>query len=296
MRAETHTNRTAAGELPAQQRSAVTNGRRLFVEGDGNSAWTRRLKDLVRLHASDLGGWDVLSEAQRQLVRRASTLELELEQMEGKLSRGDDVDLDAYGRATNTLRRTLETIGIARVPREVVPSLQQYLATRAAQQPTHAPDDDPVPDTTLDDQRMGAPPAGAGVPSLAEYAAIHYGTSTTPVPSIDEPALDYPATAYAPPAIPETAAVEPAPQPRPSTPDEICRAAQRLWAEADRLSGPEADRLNAEAQRLLQQVPQSHRPRRGEVPQARAEWPANVALREGSDRPRFANTDWDPLA
>jgi hypothetical protein len=69
-------------------RSAVTSGRKLFVDGDPNSAWSRRYHDLVGGHVSDLGGKDRLSEAQLSLIRRASAIELELEQMEGQLSMG----------------------------------------------------------------------------------------------------------------------------------------------------------------------------------------------------------------
>jgi hypothetical protein len=44
-------------------RSAVTNGRKLFVEGDGNSAWSRRYRDLIASFVSDLGGHDARSQA-----------------------------------------------------------------------------------------------------------------------------------------------------------------------------------------------------------------------------------------
>jgi hypothetical protein len=89
-------------------RSAVTNGRRLFVEGDGNSAWSRRYRDLIAGHGGDLGGEDLLSESEKSLIRRASAIECELEQMEGRLSRGEQVDLDAFTRAASHLRRILE--------------------------------------------------------------------------------------------------------------------------------------------------------------------------------------------
>jgi hypothetical protein len=96
---------------PPRQRSRVTNGSALFVQGSGTSAWSRRYRDLCHSHAADLGGTSELSEAQLSLVRRASAIECELEQLEGKLSRGEQIDLDGYGRATNTLRRTLEALG-----------------------------------------------------------------------------------------------------------------------------------------------------------------------------------------
>jgi len=105
--------------LPPRQRSAVTNNRRMFVEGDDRSAWSRRYRDLIIAHTSDLGGAAALSEAQRSLIKRASAIEVELEQAEGRLSMGDKTDLDAYTRAASHLRRILETLGLERKARDV---------------------------------------------------------------------------------------------------------------------------------------------------------------------------------
>jgi hypothetical protein len=109
-----------------RQRSAVTNGRRLFVQGDGNSAWSRRYRDLVAGHVADLGGSDALSEAQLSLIRRASAIELELEQMEGRLRMGEPVDLDVFTRSASHLRRIFETLGVERRPRDVTPDPLEY--------------------------------------------------------------------------------------------------------------------------------------------------------------------------
>jgi hypothetical protein len=111
--------RHAADTRPKRIRSAVSNGRRLFVDGDGNSAWSRRYRDLIVGHISDMGGRDMLSEAQLSLIKRASAIELELEQMEGRLSKGEQVDLDTFTRAVSHLRRLLETLGLRRQARDV---------------------------------------------------------------------------------------------------------------------------------------------------------------------------------
>jgi hypothetical protein len=108
-------------------RSAVTSGRKLFVTGDSNSAWARRFHDLVQGHVSDLGGRSVMSEAQFALCKRAAGLEVELEQMEGRLSLGEQVDLNCYGRAASHLRRLLEALGLKRQPRDVGPTLGEIL-------------------------------------------------------------------------------------------------------------------------------------------------------------------------
>jgi hypothetical protein len=67
---------------------------------------------LIAGHVSDIGGLSVLSESQKSLIRRASAIECELEQMEGRLSSGEPVDLDAFTRAAGHLRRILETLGL----------------------------------------------------------------------------------------------------------------------------------------------------------------------------------------
>jgi hypothetical protein len=118
----TETSIDTAERPPAPRkrpRSAITSGRKLFVQGDPNSAWSRRYYDLCVGHINDLGGRDLLSEAQLSLIRRASAIECELERLDAVLSTGEAVDLDSYGRATSHLRRLFETLGLERRPREV---------------------------------------------------------------------------------------------------------------------------------------------------------------------------------
>ena len=122
-------NRKHTVDLPKKQRSAVTNGRRVFVEGDGNSAWARRYKDLCAEHASDLGGLEGLSQGQQALIRRASTLSVQLEAMEGQLSEGLTVDLDLYGRLTGHQARVLQALGLQRKSKTIT-HLDDYLASK----------------------------------------------------------------------------------------------------------------------------------------------------------------------
>jgi hypothetical protein len=114
-------NREALEPRPTKQRSAVTNGKRLFVEGSGRSPWSRRFYDCVSLHVADMGGRANLGEGQLALIKRASALQCELELMEGKLSLGEPVDLDVFQRCSSSLRRLLESLGLhkGRIPREV---------------------------------------------------------------------------------------------------------------------------------------------------------------------------------
>ena len=91
----------------SHDRSRVSNGTAILPGVDGRSTWVRRLRDLIALHLSDLGGEDATSEAERSIVRRIATLTVELERMESRL---------------------LESIGLKRVPRDVTPSVADYVA------------------------------------------------------------------------------------------------------------------------------------------------------------------------
>jgi hypothetical protein len=98
-------------------RSAVTSGRKMFCEGNPNSAWSRRYFDLCQSHIHDVSsgqGRDVLTEAQHSLIRRAASIECELERLDARLSVGETIGLDEYGRAASHLRRIFETLGIER--------------------------------------------------------------------------------------------------------------------------------------------------------------------------------------
>jgi hypothetical protein len=93
-------------------RSAVSNGKRLFITGDGNSPWARRWRDLVAGHISDMGGPSQLSEGQISLIKHSAAIECELEAMEGKLSLGEPINLDIFTRSSSHLRRILESLGL----------------------------------------------------------------------------------------------------------------------------------------------------------------------------------------
>jgi hypothetical protein len=114
-------------------RSRVTNGSAVLPGVDGRSQWMRRLRDLIALHLSDLGGEAAVSEAERSIIRRAATLSVELERMEQSFALAGEADapaLDQYQRTSNTLRRLLEAVGLERRARDVTPTLSQYLANR----------------------------------------------------------------------------------------------------------------------------------------------------------------------
>jgi hypothetical protein len=113
--------------------SAITNGTTLLPGIDGRSPWVRRCKDIIEIHINDLGEPNNASAAELSLIRRIAVLTVELEMIEVKFAnataRADDLDL--YQRTAGNLRRLLEAIqsgtGLPRRPREITPSLSDYL-------------------------------------------------------------------------------------------------------------------------------------------------------------------------
>lgn len=96
-------------------RSRVSNGNSLG-EMDGRSKWARRLRDLIELYSADIAASDELTNMQRSLVRRAATMTVELERAEDEFAeagKADEKSLAAYQTTCNTLRRTLETLGLS---------------------------------------------------------------------------------------------------------------------------------------------------------------------------------------
>jgi hypothetical protein len=73
-------------------------------------------------------------------VRCIATLTVELEQMEVRFAESKTgataEQLDRYQRASNTLRRHCQTIGLKRSASDVTPDLQTYLRNRSNQRVT----------------------------------------------------------------------------------------------------------------------------------------------------------------
>jgi hypothetical protein len=120
-----------------RHRSSVSNGSRLFaIQGaDARTHTGRRFRDLVEQMTADLGGTDLLSEFQRQLIRRAATLSVMAEAIEADVVRDRDFDILDYGTVCDRLRRIAETLGLRRIPRNVdispMERLKQYQEAKA---------------------------------------------------------------------------------------------------------------------------------------------------------------------
>jgi hypothetical protein len=107
----------------------VSNGKRLFVVRPGDTAWSRRFRDILASILSDLGGYENgLSEAQTQLARRATTLCIACERLEGVAASGVEIDIALYGEIVDRLGRCLQRLGLKRQARDVTPSWSDLAA------------------------------------------------------------------------------------------------------------------------------------------------------------------------
>jgi hypothetical protein len=111
----------------AQARSRVSNGRDVLPDVDGRSVVARRYRDIVSAVASDQGGAEQLSEARLQLIRRFSAAAVLAELTEARLARGEQINIQEYSLLVSTMVRVAQRIGIDRIPRDVAPSLAEYL-------------------------------------------------------------------------------------------------------------------------------------------------------------------------
>lgn len=113
---------------PAVARSAVRNGKRLFVEKiDGRTAPARRFRDLLLEIVNDLGGVDALSAIQMQLVRRFASLSVEAEVLEMTIAEGKPLDVETYGVIVSAQARLAGQLGLHR-KMKLVPPIDDYLS------------------------------------------------------------------------------------------------------------------------------------------------------------------------
>jgi hypothetical protein len=122
--------RVAPKKAPA--RSRVTNGSKLLPLADGRSVTARRFRDVFEDICSDLGGFDFLSEGQKQLARRAAMLSSEAERLEALAARDErptrdnwkedlanKFDVVTYGIICDRPGRLFDRLGLARRSRPI---------------------------------------------------------------------------------------------------------------------------------------------------------------------------------
>jgi hypothetical protein len=100
---------------------------------DGRSLVARRYRDIASAILVDQGGEDQCSESRKQLVRRFAAAAVIAEQMEACLANGEQIDVAQHALLCSTLVRVARQIGVNRVPRNITPSLHEYLVRHAGE-------------------------------------------------------------------------------------------------------------------------------------------------------------------
>jgi hypothetical protein len=98
--------------------------------GMSSTKWYALIRTLHAELIASLGGIENVSPQENMLVMRAVTLDVECRRRERLFARAGYIDDDAlcvYQTATNSLRRTLESLGLKKRMRDVTPSLSDIL-------------------------------------------------------------------------------------------------------------------------------------------------------------------------
>ena len=140
----------------ADARKAIRNKTRLQTLGhlDGRTIASKRAATLAKTFAAELGGQ--LSDVQRVAVQNAAVMTAISEDAQTRRLAGDPaISLDDIVRAVSAARRAVRDLGLDRKREPAGPTLAEYLASHAGQQPDEPPEDeesladDEAPDDAL---------------------------------------------------------------------------------------------------------------------------------------------------
>ena len=118
-------------------RSALSNGSRVTLFGDGRSAGSRRYRDLVAEFAAEFGGFATLPATAQQVVRRTAQVSVELEILEATRASGQAIDPVAFVTLVNSQRRLLRDLEVLKA--KLAPSRLPTLTERLARSGSPAP-------------------------------------------------------------------------------------------------------------------------------------------------------------
>ena len=124
--------RAKVGRPKDPQKSRLTTAPVLLANVDGRTTVARRYRDIATAIATDQGGADRLSETRLQLIRRFSAAACLAEQLESRLARGEEIDIQEHSLLVSTMVRVAQRIGIDRRAKNITPSLSEYLTPQEA--------------------------------------------------------------------------------------------------------------------------------------------------------------------
>jgi hypothetical protein len=103
---------------------------------DARTAAAAAVRSLISALSTDLGGEDRLSAGEKELVQRVAMTGAMAADFEAHWVAGQPIEASeftSYLQTVNVQRRVLATLGLQRTPRDVTPSLSEYLAQLQAE-------------------------------------------------------------------------------------------------------------------------------------------------------------------
>ena len=114
------------GHARTNLRDKLSNGTRLMPGVDLRTAAGRRYRYLIESYSDELGA--ALTEPEKALVRQIASLQVHIEQLQGAIVGGRDVDADQVIRLSSEHRRLLSQLRArAAKAKPSGPTLSQYL-------------------------------------------------------------------------------------------------------------------------------------------------------------------------
>jgi hypothetical protein len=143
--------------------SGITK-RRQQIGANGQTRWNRVVREVHNAMAEHLGGEAMITTPETLLIRRIAVFESEMRLMEAKIALDrqekrdpDEKFLDLYSRLVNSQRRLLESVGMKRIPKDVTPSISEYI--RATAKPAGASNPEEATEVTIDQTLTTEPPS-----------------------------------------------------------------------------------------------------------------------------------------
>jgi hypothetical protein len=97
---------------------------------DGRTVAARQARETISAIESDLGGAENITTAMRQIIESAAVTSAMVADLGSRWLAGEQIDLALFCTLGNAQRRLFETIGFSRVPKNVTPSVSEYLAQK----------------------------------------------------------------------------------------------------------------------------------------------------------------------
>jgi hypothetical protein len=99
---------------------------------DQRTVAAKRVRDTISAIESDQGGRDNMSTARLRVAETAALTTAMVNDLGARWLAGEQVDLGLFATLSNAQRRAFETLGFDRVPKNVTPSVSEYLAQKTS--------------------------------------------------------------------------------------------------------------------------------------------------------------------